>query len=718
MACRGPWNRFIITRCQEDPSGKRRTHPGHEPQTNNMRTPYVNRYILSAVAVLFASSAWAADTAAPLNSGIEQQFQDSAVRIQDDFYMHVNGVWMKNTEIPADKNAWGSFYVLRDNSQNQLRTIVEAAAKDGGNTPGSEAQQIGDLYASFMDEARIEQLGLSPLKGEFDRIAALKDKKDIPALIAHFNRAGITAPYDSGVHQDHKDSTKYVVDFVQSGLGLPDRDYYLKHDAKMKEALANYDAHIVKMLVLAGEKPAAAQAKAKAIIALETKLATLQWTKVEDRDPQKTYNKEELGQLAGLTPGYDWKPYLTEASLDGKLTYVNVSQPSYFTGFAKLLKSTPLATWKEYFHWHALSAAARFLPKSFAEEHFAFYGTALNGTPQQEPRWKRAISLEEGVIGEGLGKLYVAKYFPPENKARMEKLVGNLLETYHQSIETLDWMSPETKKGAQAKLATFATKIGYPSKWRDYSSLQIKKDDLIGNVERATEFEYMRNVNKLGTPIDRTEWDMTPQTVNAYYNPEMNEIVFPAAILQPPFFNINADDAVNYGAIGAVIGHEISHGFDDEGSQYDGAGNLRDWWTKEDHEHFKAKTEALVKQYSAYEPVPGFHVNGELTLGENIADNSGLAIAYKAYKLSLGGKPAPVIDGLTGEQRFYLGFGQVWRGKTRENAAILRIKSDPHSPPQVRADATVKNQPGFYDAFGIKEGDAMYLPPDQRVIMW
>ncbi len=679
----------------------------------------MNRHILSAIAVLFAGSAWAADTAPALTSGVETQFQDSTVRVQDDFYTHVNGTWMKNTEIPADKSAWGSFYVLRENSLNQLHTIVEASSHAKGKKPGSDAQKIGDLYDSFMDEAKLEKLGLAPLKAEFARVDGLKDKSQLPALIAHYNRVGIGAPYDIGVHQDNKDSTKYVVDFGQSGLGLPDRDYYLKKDdAKMAEALSKYQAHITKMLTLAGDKPEAAEAKAKNIIALETKLAEVQWTKVENRDPIKAYNKEELDKLAGLTPGYDWKPYLTEAGLDGKVTYVIVSQPSYLTGFAKLVDSTELSTWKEYFHWRVLSSSARYLSKPFADENFAFFGTALNGIPQQEVRWKRAIGLEEGAIGDGLGKLYVAKYFPPENKARMEKLVANLLAAYRQSIDTLDWMTPDTKKEAQAKLSSFMTKIGYPANWRDYSTLDIKKDDLLGNVRRANEYEYWRNVNKLGKPIDRTEWGMTPQTVNAYYNPEMNEIVFPAAILQPPFFNIHADDAVNYGAIGAVIGHEISHGFDDQGAQYDGAGNLRDWWTKEDHEHFKAKTEALVKQYSAYEPVAGYHVNGELTLGENIADNSGLAIAYKAYKLSLGGKPAPVIDGLTGEQRFYLGFGQVWRGKMRENAAIVRIKTDPHSPPQVRADGTVKNQPGFYDAFGIKDGDKMYLAPDQRVIMW
>jgi predicted metalloendopeptidase len=664
-----------------------------------------------------AAPTMTASAPAVLVSGIDQQTVDNAVRVQDDFYMHVNGIWMKNNEIPADKSVWGSFTILYDNSLTQLRTIVEAASKDANKKTGTEAQKIGDLYDSYMDEKKLDELGLTPLKSEFDKVAALKDKKDIPALIAHYNRVNVTAPYDIGVHQDNKDSTKYVVDFSQSGLGLPDRDYYLKKDdAKLKEALGKYEAHITKMLTMAGDKKAAA--KAKAIVALETELAKVQWTKVENRDPIKAYNKEDLAKLDGLTPGYNWKPYLTEAGLDGKVTYVIVSQPSYLTGFAKVLKATPLNVWKDYFTWHVLSSNASYLGKAYSDENFAFYGTALNGVPQQQPRWKRAMGLEERAVGEGLGKLYVEQYFPPESKVRMEKLVANLLEAYHRSIDTLDWMSPETKKEAQAKLSTFMPKIGYPSKWRDYSTLSIDKGDLIGNVRRASEFEYQRNINKLGQPIDRTEWGMTPQTVNAYYNPEMNEIVFPAAILQPPFFNAQADDAVNYGGIGAVIGHEISHGFDDQGAQYDGAGNLRDWWTKDDHERFAAKTKALVAQYSAYAPVPGYNVNGELTLGENIADNSGLAIAYKAYKLSLGGKEAPVIDGLTGDQRFYYGWAQVWRAKVRENAAIVRIKTDPHSPPQIRGNATVKNQPGFYDAFGVKEGDTMYLPPNQRVIMW
>jgi len=688
----------------------------------------VNRYLISAISLLFAASAaqaadapaavptMTASAPAVLVSGIDKSNVDDAVRIQDDFYRHVNGNWLKSTEIPADKSAWGAFYELRDNTLPQLRGIIETAAKSADKTPGSEAQQIGDLYASYMDEQKLEALGLKPLSAEFAAVSALKDKKQIPALIAYFNKIGVGAPIDVGVHLDNKDSTKYVVDFAQSGLGLPDRDYYLENDAKMKEARTKYLAHVEKMLAISGDKKAAS--KAKEIVALETELAKIQWTKVETRDPVKAYNKEDLAALAKLTPGFDWKSYMTNAGLDGKITYAIVSQPTYLSAFNDLLKKTPLSVWKNYFAWHVLTSNASYLNKAYVDENFAFYGTALTGTPQQEPRWKRAIGLEQRAIGEGLGKLYVAQYFPPENKARMEKLVSNLQAAFLQSVDTLDWMGPETKKEAKAKLAAFTPKIGYPSKWRDYSALKIDKNDLIGNVVRANEFEFQRNVNKLGQPVDRAEWDMTPQTVNAYYNPEMNEIVFPAAILQPPFFNAQADDAVNYGAIGAVIGHEMSHGFDDQGAQYDGNGNLRDWWTKEDHERFAAKTAALVKQYGAYSPVPGYKVNGELTLGENIADNSGLAIAYKAYKISLGGKEAPVIDGLTGEQRFYLGFGQVWRGKVRDNAAIVRIKSDPHSPPEFRGNGTVKNQPGFYSAFGVKEGDAMYLAPDQRVLMW
>jgi predicted metalloendopeptidase len=681
----------------------------------------VNLKFKSAVLLIFAAGATAAadlsKAAGPgAVSGINAAYIDPSVRAQDDFFLYLNGTWLKTTEIPADKSGWGAFYELRDETLPRLRGIIEITGKNG-TKPGSEAQKIVDLYASFMNEEKLEALDIKPLAKEFARVEALTDKKQIPALIGHLDRMSVNVPYNLQVHQDNRDSTRYIVDLGQNGLGLPDRDYYLKDDdAKLKDARTKYQAHIEKMLTMAGDANAAAEARD--IVALETDLAKVQWTKVENRDPVKTYNKVELAKLDQLAPGYDWASYEVAANLKGKISYMIISQPTYITGFNKVLQNTPLPVWKTYFRWHVLSSFAPYLSKPYSLENFAFYGTALRGVPEQEPRWKRAIGLVEGGIGEGLGKLYVAQYFPPENKARMEQLVGNLLAAYRQSIDTLDWMSPATKKEAQAKLATFMPKIGYPSKWRDYSSLTIGRDDLVANVRSANEFEYQRNIAKLGQPIDRTEWGMTPQTINAYYNPELNEIVFPAAILQPPFFNAMADDAVNYGSIGAVIGHEISHGFDDQGSQYDGAGNLRDWWTKEDHEKFAAKTAALVKQYSAYSPVPGYPVNGELTLGENIADNSGLAIAYKAYHISLGGKEAPVIDGYTGDQRFYMGFGQAWRAKVRDAQAIVRVKTDPHSPPQFRADGTVKNQPAFYTAFGVKEGDKMYLPPAERVIIW
>ncbi|MFC5472665.1 M13 family metallopeptidase [Paraherbaspirillum soli] len=675
----------------------------------------------SYAGVTFAETPAAAITApvaaAPLSTGIDMRNADLTVRPQDDFYSYVNGTWMKNTEIPADKSSWGAFYELRENSLTQLHTIVDTVSQGKNIKPGSNEQKIADMYASYMNEPALEELGIKPLAAEFAKVDALKDKKQISGLIAYLNRVGVTAPYDLGIHTDAKDSSKIIADLGQSGLGLPDRDYYLKaDDAKLKDTLDKYLAHIEKMLTLAGDK--AAHKNAASIVALETELAKVQWTKVENRDPVKTYNKVELAQLHTLAPNIEWDGYLSGTELKDKISYLVVSQPSYIKGFDKVLQKTPLSVWKAYFKWHVLSSFAAELSKPYVDENFAFYGVVLRGVPENEPRWKRGVKMVEGSIGEGLGKLYVEQFFPPENKARMEKLVGNLITAYDQSIAGLDWMSPATKKQAQKKLSTLMLKIGYPDKWRDYSSLTIKRDDLVGNVMRANNFEFKRNIDKLGKPVDRTEWGMTPQTVNAYYNPEFNEIVFPAAILQPPFFNAKADDAVNYGGIGGVIGHEISHGFDDQGSQYDEVGNLRDWWTKEDHEKFAVKTKALVAQYNAYSPVPGYKVNGELTLGENIADNSGLAIAYKAYHLSLGGKPAPVIDGLTGDQRLYLGWGQVWRGKVRDAQAIVYVKTDPHSPPRFRGNGTLENQPGFYSAFDVKPGDKMYLPPEQRVIMW
>ncbi len=653
--------------------------------------------------------------ATTLVSGLDLTGADPAVRPQDNTYRYYNGKWLENFEIPADKSDYDQFSFVGDKIEQQLRGIVEGLDR-AAPSAGSERQKIADLYASFLDEGRLEQLGVKPLRDQFAQIDALASKDELPALIARLNRSEATAPYDLGVDPDEKDSTRYAVTLGQSGLGLPDRDYYLKDDAKLKAIRDHYLDHVEKLFAMAGETNA--HEEAAQVLKLETAMAALQWTRVENRNPQKTYNKVALSDLDKLTPGYEWKRYLDASGIAGKVDYVIIQQPSYFTGLAKLIAETPLPVWKTYFKWHVLSGAAPFLSKQFVDARFAFAGTILSGTPENLPRWKRGLGLVDRAMGEALGHLYVDQYFPPANKARMEKLVATLLEAYRQDIKTLDWMGPETKVGAQAKLAKLVTKIGYPSKWRDYGALQISRDDLLGNVLRADEFEYRRNLAKLGTPIDRTEWDMSPQTVNAYYNPVMNEIVFPAAILQPPFFDAAADDAVNYGAIVAVIGHEVSHGFDDQGSQFDADGNLHDWFTKEDHERFAAKTKALVAQYDAYEPVPGYHVNGELTLGENIADNSGLTLAYKAYQLSLAGRAAPVIGGFTGEQRFFLGFVQIWRGKMREAEQIRRIKIDPHAPSAVRGTAPLKNVPGFYDAFQVKPGDGMYLAPEQRVLIW
>ena len=668
---------------------------------------------------LVAAFAVAADNTAPTApiSGIAKEYMQPSVRAQDDFFTYLNGEWLRTTEIPSDKSSWGTFAKMRDDLTPQLRGIIEAAQKDSKKKAGTDTQKIGDLYGSYMDQAQLDKLGYKPLTGELQRIHALRDKKAIPALMAHLAQIGVGTPYAMFVGQDARESTRYAVNLSQSGLGLPDRDYYLKKDdAKLADARAKYELHVAKVMGMAGEKdPAGA---AKAIVALETALAEAQWTKVENRDPVKRYNKMSFDQLAALAPGYDWKQALAAAGVAGKTDYIIVNQPSYLTGFNQVLEKTDLATWQSYFAWHLLRAYSPYLSQAFYDANFDFYGKVISGTKENQPRWKNGVATVEGVLGEAVGRQYVSQYFPPERKARMEQLVKNMLEAYKQSIDTLDWMSPETKKEAQAKLAKFHPKIGYPNKWRDYSALTIKQGDLAGNMMRARTFAYNRGINKLGKPIDREEWGMTPQTVNAYYNSTMNEIVFPASILQPPFFDMRADDAVNYGAIGAVIGHEISHGFDDKGSQSDGDGNLRDWWTKEDRAKFQAKADALTKQYDGYSPIKGYNVNGALTLGENIGDNSGVAVAYKAYKISLGGKPAPVIDGFTGDQRFFMGFGQVWRSKMRDEQMIVQVKTDPHSPGQFRANGTMMNQPAFYEAFDVKPGDKMYLAPKDRVIIW
>ncbi|MFP6819559.1 M13 family metallopeptidase, partial [Acinetobacter sp.] len=640
-------------------------------------------------------------------SGIDHQYFDQNVKGNDDFYQHVNGGWLKNTEIPADKSRWGTFDILHEESLKQLHDIVDELSKQQ-LVEGSSEQKVASLYANFMDEKSIETLGIQPIQAEITNVDALKSKKDIAQLAAHFSRIGVTSPFDVGIDQDMKNSTEMVAMLGQSGLGLPDRDYYLKNDAKFKKIRSQYLKYIEKTLSLAGDKQAAQHAQG--ILKLETQIAKIQWSNVQNRDVTKLYNIYKTQDLAKLSPKIDWQTYLEKQELSDKIKTIQVIQPSYFKGLSPIVDNTSLKVWKAYFKFHLVSDFSSLLSQAFVDNSFDFYSKQLREIKEQKPRWKRGVQLVEGTLGESLGQIYVKKYFSAEKKQRMEVLVQNLMKAYSQSIEKLDWMSPTTKVQAQKKLASFAVKIGYPNKWRDYSALEIKNNDLIGNVIRSREFEHQYALNKLGKPVDRDEWGMTPQTINAYYNASLNEIVFPAAILQPPFFDMDADDAVNYGAIGAIIGHEISHGFDDQGSQFDELGNMKNWWTAEDHRKFKEKTNTLVAQYNAYEPIKGYHVNGELTLGENIADNSGLAIAYKAYQLSLNGKAAPVLDNLTGEQRFYIGWAQAWRSKITDAMQVEFLKRDPHSPDKVRGNATLLNQAPFYDAFHIQQGDKMYLP--------
>ncbi|MGQ0587529.1 MAG: M13 family metallopeptidase [Gammaproteobacteria bacterium] len=671
--------------------------------------------VLSSATALVLLAACAGGPSAPVPaSGVELANMDRSVRPQDDFFLHVNGTWLKNTEIPADKARYGAFDKLRDDSEARLRAIIEESSTKQGKQPGSDEQKVGDLYNSFMDEARVDALGLKPIEAELARVDAMKSKGEIPALMAHLLRTNATTPINGFVNQDAKKPTEYIVYLFQSGLGLPDRDYYLLDDAKFKGMRAGYVAHVEKVLGLAGDKDAAKSAKA--IMALETALAKKYWTRVDSRDDDKTYNKHELAKVNAVTPGFDLAAYLRAAGVTTDA--VIVMQPSALTGFADELKAQSLATWKTYFRWHLIRSYSPYLSKPYVDENFAFYGKTMRGIQENRPRWKRAVEAVENSLGESLGKIYVARHFPPEHKARMDVLVANLVKAYDQSIRSLEWMSEETKQQALVKLGKFTPKIGYPDKWRDYSGLTIDGGDLVGNLIRSARFEHEYQIAKLGKPIDRAEWFMTPQTVNAYYNPGMNEIVFPAAILQPPFFNAAADDAVNYGGIGAVIAHEIGHGFDDQGSKYDGNGQLRSWWTDEDRSRFEARTGSLIAQYSAYEPIPGYKVNGALGIGENIGDLGGASIALRAYRIALAGREAPVIDGYTGDQRFFIGFGQIWRGAYREQRLLEQIKVGPHSPPHYRCNGPLVNVPEFYTAFDVKEGDKMFKPAADRVKIW
>jgi len=665
-------------------------------------------------AVLFVGSvAGGAHSAPAPRSGLDLDGFDWTVRPADDLNRFVNGHWLQKVVIPEDRSTTGTFDALLERTEGQLHTIVDRVVANPA-TGDADTQKIAALYASFMDEHTIERRGLKPLATTFRTIDSVRGSAGLARLIARLGNEGVTTPLLVTTHPDQKAATEYILDLYQSGLGLPDRDYYLSDDETLRHIRAEYEHHIARTLRLAGSDDPARIAKD--IVAVETRIARIQWDRVANRDPVKTYNRLTRDELKQALPDFDWAAFFD--ALGAQPSVVNVSQPGYLSALRDVIVATPLESWKQYLRWQVLRTYAPYLGHAFDREHFAFYGTILEGTPVQRERWRRGISLVDQAIGEALGRLYVADYFPPRSKTRVEVLVRNLIAAYSSDIDTLDWMGPETKRAAHAKLDALLLKIGYPDRWRDYGALVVDRHDLIGNVQRAAQFEARRNLEKLGHPVDRSEWDMTPPTINAYYNPSYNEIVFPAAILQPPFFDPLADDAVNYGAVGAVIGHEISHGFDDEGSQFDPSGNLANWWTGSDRAAFNAKAHMLVSEYGAFEPVAGFHLNGELTLGENIADNSGLAIAYKAYVRSLDGTTAPIIDGFTGPQRFYLGFAQVWREKARDNVVIELIKSDPHSMGRFRILGTVRNQPGFYEAFGVREGDASYAPPENRVLMW
>ena len=675
-------------------------------------------FVVSAHAGAHDATATAAPTAAAASavSGVDTGAIDAGVRAQDDFFRYSQGKWLKDVEIPSDRASWGAFNIAQDKVEGQVRAIIEQAALDKEARKGSAAQKMGDYYASFVDEARRNELGLTPLTSELARVAALKDKRGIAALSARFARLDAGAPLDMYVHQDNKDSTRMIVDVSQSGLGMPNRDYYLQDEARLKDIRTKYQAHVEKMLALAGHADAAQEAAQ--ILALETEIARVQWSAVENRDPVKGYNKMRFAQLKSLTPHFDWKAWAEGVGVNGKVDSLIVSQPTYLSGLDRIIVATPLETWRAYFSFRLLSAYAPYLSQPFVDESFAFRGSVLSGAKVNRPLEKRAIAQVNRDLSEVVGKAYVEAHFPAERKQQVEDMVKNFIVAFREGIQTLDWMTDETKKQAQLKLSKMKAKIGYPDKWRDYSRLNIARNDLVGNVMRSREFAHQYGIDKLGKPVDRAAWHMSPQTVNAYYSPELNEVVFPAARLQYPLYDADAEPAINYGAVGISIGHEISHAFDDQGSQFDGDGNLRNWWTKSDAEKFAARGKVLVAQYGAYSPLPGYNLNGELTLGENIADNAGAIMASRAYKIYLNGKPAPTIDGFTAEQRLFMGLAQARRGKARDAALISQVKSDPHSPAEFRVNGSMRNHPGFYEAFDVKPGDKMYLAPEQRVIFW
>jgi putative endopeptidase len=663
-------------------------------------------------------------THAAIRSGIDLSYIDENARPQDDLFGHVNGRWLADYDIPADRATDGAFRLLYDRAEEQVRDLIIEASEQASGGAADDAQRIGDLYASFLDEDAVERRGTQPLRDELSLIDEAADSDALAAVIGALQRTGVGGGVGAYVDTDAKESTRYLVYLNQSGLGLPDESYY--RDEQHAAVLAAYRVHIARMfgLVFGGpnEKARSHDDTAARIVALETSLAAAHWDVVKRRDADLTYNLRTFAELQSDATGFDWTGWIHAlGGTPDSLAELVVRQPDYLTTFAEVWRSVDIEEWKLWARWRLIRARANWLTDDIVAADFDFYGRRLTGAEQIRDRWKRGVSLVESLMGDAVGKLYVQRHFPPGAKARIDSLVANLQEAYRLSISELDWMTPQTRERALTKLNKFTAKVGYPANWRDYSALVIDRGDLYGNYRRGYVVNHDRELAKLGGPVDRDEWFMTPQTVNAYYNPGMNEIVFPAAILQPPFFDAEADDAANYGGIGAVIGHEIGHGFDDQGAKYDGDGNLVDWWTDDDRTEFGARTKALIEQYEAYIPrelANGHHVNGAFTVGENIGDLGGLSIALLAYQLSLGGEPAPVIDGLGGVQRVFYGWAQVWRTKSREAEAIRRLAVDPHSPPEFRCNGVLRNMDAFYDAFEVAEDDGLFLAPQHRVRIW
>ena len=644
-------------------------------------------------------------------AGLNCAHMDESYRVQDDLYRHFNGTWLKTAEIPADRASDGSFVKLRIQSEARVREIIEGA------TGSDEATKISNIYASFMAADVVNAKGCSPIAGELAEVDSITSLKDFISTLSKLEARGLSGIFGTFIYADMKDASSHIMYLQQGGISLPDEAYYREEQyAEIREAFLT---HISTILALAGIANGADLA-AK-VMALETSIASHHWDQVKDRDATLTYNKMSREEVTALMPAFDWELYLAEGEIPAiVLDSVIVQQPSFFQGLNSILSTFDLDSWKAWLKWHIISGAAPYLTDELVNENFAFFGKRLSGTPELRERWKRAVSMIEGSLGEAVGKVYVQKYFPAEAKLRMEKLVANLIEAYRISISELTWMSSDTKVKALEKLSKFRPKIGYPDKWRDYSALETTPDDLYGNVGRVIKFQRDHELSKIGKPVDRDEWHMPPQTVNAYYNPIMNEIVFPAAILQPPFFGLDHDDAVNYGAIGAIIGHEIGHGFDDQGSKYDGDGALNNWWSDADRAAFEQRTQALIAQYDALVPeeAPDVHVNGALTIGENIGDLGGLAIAFKAYQISLAGQPSPEIGGLSGEQRLMYSWAQAWCAKVRPEEMRRRIATDPHSPAEFRCNQIVKNFTPFYEAFGVTDKDALWLDEEARVQIW